>query len=54
VPQTEQVHVIGIPRLGLVRIVCSECGPVADVEPKYAPLRMLAHYHHHEQEQEPD
>jgi hypothetical protein len=45
----QTIQVVGIPRPGeIIRIVCSECGEVADVEKKFAPLRMLAHYHHHE------
>lgn len=43
------VRVIGIPGPGgVIRIMCSECGPVAEVPTQFAHLRMLAHYHHHE------
>ena len=44
------MQITGIARGSQVVIVCSECGPVALVEPKWAPLRMLAHYHRHETE----
>ena len=42
------MQVVGVAQGSLVVIVCSECGPVARVDPKWAPLRMLAHYHRHE------
>lgn len=50
-PVTEEIRVIGLPiRPGTILIQCSACGVIGEIPAHLAPLRMLAHYHHHETE----
>jgi hypothetical protein len=43
------VQMIGIARPdGTVLVLCSECGRIGVVPARLGPLRILAHYHHHE------